>query len=50
MAKRAMHRWIHALAHWLDVNAWVPGSEIRDGRRVQGDRCVGCGRFVGRGD
>jgi len=45
-----IRRLIHRLAHWCMLNACVPGSEFRDGRRVQGDRCVGCGRFVAWGD
>ncbi len=40
------HRLIHRLAHWFHVNALVPSSVIRDGRRIQGDACVGCGKFV----
>jgi len=45
-----IRRFIHRLAHWLDVNALVPSSEFRDGHRIQGERCVGCGRFVASGD
>lgn len=50
MIRRIIHRIIHCLAHWLDFNALVPSSEIRDGRRVQGERCVSCGRFVAWSD
>lgn len=45
-----IRRLVHRIAHMLMVNACVPTSILRDGRRIQGDACVRCGKFAAWGD
>lgn len=42
MIRRALHK----LAHLLMWNLYVSDDEFRDGTRVSGYRCTGCGEFT----